>query len=78
MTALPPDPDPATSTGLEPGGGVSPGSTPPDSGSTAGQGDPGPTPTRKVTPTALIVLAVVVVFIALAGSAVVFLVADLF
>ncbi|CAN5648890.1 DUF6480 family protein [soil metagenome] len=78
MTALPPDPDPATSTGLEPGGGVSPGSTPPDSASTAGVGDPGPPPTRKVTPTAVVVIAVIVVFIALAGSAVVFLMADLF
>jgi len=34
MTALPPDPDPALTPGLEPGGGVAPGDTPPDSGST--------------------------------------------
>lgn len=34
MTALPPDPDPDRTPGLEPGGGVRPGDTPPDSGST--------------------------------------------
>ncbi|MGW5050036.1 DUF6480 family protein [Actinokineospora sp. NPDC004072] len=34
MTALPPDPDPDRTPGLEPGGGVQPGDTPPDSGST--------------------------------------------
>lgn len=34
MTLLPPDPDPADTPGLEPGGGVQPGDTPPDSGST--------------------------------------------
>ncbi|WP_018687210.1 DUF6480 family protein [Actinokineospora enzanensis] len=34
MTAMPPDPDPYRTPGLEPGGGVRPGDTPPDSGST--------------------------------------------
>ncbi|GLZ38836.1 DUF6480 family protein [Actinokineospora sp. NBRC 105648] len=36
MTAKPPDPDPLRTPGLglEPGGGVRPGDTPPDSGST--------------------------------------------
>ena len=34
MTATPPDPDPLRDPGLEPGGGVRPGDTPPDSGST--------------------------------------------
>ncbi|MBC6451216.1 DUF6480 family protein [Actinokineospora xionganensis] len=34
MTALPPDPDPDRTPGLQPGGGVRPGDTPPESGST--------------------------------------------
>lgn len=36
MTALPPDPDPKDTSGLEPGGGVRPGDTPPDSGQVSG------------------------------------------
>jgi hypothetical protein len=34
MTAMPPDPEPDRTPGLEAGGGVRPGDTPPDSGST--------------------------------------------
>lgn len=40
MTALPPDPEPANTPDLEPGGGVSPGSTPPDAGQTSGLSEP--------------------------------------
>lgn len=35
-SATPPDPDPARTPGLEPGGGVRPGDTPPESGQTSG------------------------------------------
>ena len=38
MNANNPDPDPARTTGLEPGGGVAPGETPPSEGSTSGAG----------------------------------------
>jgi hypothetical protein len=47
MTATPPDPDPARTPGLEPGGGVAPGETPPDSGQTSGLSHPQPMPSRR-------------------------------
>jgi uncharacterized protein DUF6480 len=50
MTAEPPDPDPARTPGLEPGGGVAPGATPPDSAQTSGLSEPEPRPKRRVTP----------------------------
>ena len=36
MTATPPDPQPENTPGLEPGGGVAPGDTPPGEASTSG------------------------------------------
>ncbi|CAM4012266.1 DUF6480 domain-containing protein [Kibdelosporangium persicum] len=48
MTTPPPDPDPDRTPGLEPGGGVRPGDTPPDSGSTSGLSHPQPIPSRAV------------------------------
>lgn len=53
MTALPPDPDPAETPDLEPGGGVAPGATPPDSAQTSGLGEPEPRPRHKYTPTSV-------------------------
>ncbi|WP_447006997.1 DUF6480 family protein [Saccharothrix isguenensis] len=67
MTATPPDPDPARTPGLEPGGGVAPGETPPDSGQTSGLSHPQPMPSRRgpiITLVAvLVVTALTVAFI---------------
>jgi Family of unknown function (DUF6480) len=49
MTAQPPDPDPARTPGLEPGGGVAPGATPPESAQTSGLSEPEPHPRRRFT-----------------------------
>ncbi|MCV7068947.1 hypothetical protein H7H51_30355 [Mycolicibacterium farcinogenes] len=70
MTALPPDPDPAETPDLEPGGGVAPGATPPDSGQTSGLGEPEPRPRHKYTPssvTAIIALVLLVAVFVAAG-----------
>lgn len=54
MTALPPDPDPARTPGLEPGGGVAPGVTPPDSAQTSGVAEPEPRPRRRLRPATVV------------------------
>jgi hypothetical protein len=51
MTALPPDPDPATSAAVAKGGGVEPGDTPPDSAQTSASANQDPPPRRRFTPT---------------------------
>lgn len=56
MTATPPDPDPERTPGLDAGGGVEPGDTPPESGQTSGLSHREPRPPR-VIPVATIVLA---------------------
>lgn len=61
MTALPPDPDPDRTPGLEPGGGVRPGDTPPDSGSTSGLSHPQPMPGRAGPIWTYIIVGVIVV-----------------
>ncbi|WP_205873782.1 DUF6480 family protein [Mycobacterium camsae] len=62
MTAMPPDPNPAQVPGLEPGGGVPPGSTPPDSAQTSGVSAPQPRPKRILTPLVLTAIIAVIVF----------------
>jgi Family of unknown function (DUF6480) len=65
MTDLPPDPDPAKTPGLEAGGGVAPGSTPPDSAQTSGLSEPEPRPKHKFTPTVLASLIALGIFVLL-------------
>lgn len=75
MTAIPPDPDPRRTPGLEPGGGVPPGSTPPDSAQTSGLGEPEPRPRRKLTPTAVVSLIALAVFVLIFAVSAVYLLA---
>jgi hypothetical protein len=65
MTAQPPDPDPARTPGLEPGGGVRPGELPPDSAQTSGLSTPQPRVRRRVTPTSVVTIAAIAVFLLL-------------
>ncbi|MGV9866389.1 DUF6480 family protein [Rhodococcus koreensis] len=70
MTAQPPDPDPANTPDLEPGGGVPPGSTPPDSAQTSGLSADEPRTSWSFPPTGIATMVVigvmVVVFVAIA------------
>jgi hypothetical protein len=63
MTALPPDPDPDRTPGLEPGGGVAPGDTPPEAGQTAGVSHPQPVPSRRGPVITLVVVGLLVLLV---------------
>ncbi len=52
------DPDPARVPDLEPGGGVRPGATPPETAQTAGLSSPEPRTRRRFPPTGVAALAV--------------------
>lgn len=62
MTAQPPDPDPAQTPGLEPGGGAAPGSTPPAAPQTSGVAEPQPPNTRRFTPSFVFTVIAVGIF----------------
>lgn len=62
MTAMPPQPDPEQVPGLEPGGGVAPGDTPPDAGQTSVGEEPGPVPTKRVTSGSVVSIVLVAIF----------------
>jgi hypothetical protein len=74
MTAQPPDPDPARTPGLEPGGGVAPGATPPDSAQTSGLSEPEPRPRRRLRPATVVgLVAIAALVLVYATTAVVLL-----
>ncbi|OZM71781.1 hypothetical protein CFN78_18300 [Amycolatopsis antarctica] len=61
MTITPgPGPEPEDAPGLEEGGSVTPGDTPPDAGQTSGLSHPQPMPSRKFPIAALIVIGLLV------------------
>jgi hypothetical protein len=65
MTSQPPLPDPANTPDLEAGGGVSPGATPPAAGQTPGAASPHPPGRGRFTPTGVISVLAVCVFVVL-------------
>jgi hypothetical protein len=72
MTANPPDPDPARTPGLEPGGGVPPGETPPESGQVSGVSHHEDPPPRGAPTVTIVLVLVVAVLVALLVAAQVF------
>ncbi|GEM31814.1 hypothetical protein NN3_28210 [Nocardia neocaledoniensis NBRC 108232] len=58
------DPDPTRIPDLEPGGGVPPGSTPPESGQMSGLSAPEPRTRRRFPPTGIAAVAVTAVIVA--------------
>ncbi len=70
MTGSPPDPDPAVTPGLEPGGGVAPGETPPDSGQTSGVSMNESGSSRRVAPMVIfgIIMATIVLLFVATGA----------
>jgi Family of unknown function (DUF6480) len=65
MTALPPDPDPATTSAVAGGGGVEPGDTPPDSAQTSASANQDPPPRRRFTPSMIATMIAVGVLFAI-------------
>ncbi|BBX61688.1 hypothetical protein MSAS_08620 [Mycobacterium saskatchewanense] len=63
MTSQPPNPDPANTPDLEAGGGVSPGATPPAAGQTPGVANPHPPGRGHFTPTGVVAVVGVCVFV---------------
>ncbi|MCM6772127.1 DUF6480 family protein [Nocardia sp. CDC159] len=58
------DPDPARTPDLEPGGGVRPGSTPPDTPQTSGLSAPEPRTRHHLPPSGVLVMGTVLVLVA--------------
>lgn len=58
-----PDPDPDSTAGLEPGGGVIPGDTPPIESATSGLSSPQPQPKRAIPMVFIIAIVLFVLFV---------------
>ncbi|MGW0181034.1 DUF6480 family protein [Nocardia sp. NPDC003345] len=71
------DPDPAETPDLEPGGGVSPGATPPDTPQTSGLSAPEPATRRHFPPTGILAVVAVVALVVLFAVVAVGLIATL-
>ena len=64
MTALPPDPDPRQTPGLDPGGGVEPGTTPPAAAQTSGGAEPHSPGSGRWAPSGVFTVIAVAIFVA--------------
>jgi Family of unknown function (DUF6480) len=73
VTALPPDPDPENAPGVELGGGVAPGDTPPDSAQTSATSNPDPPIHRRMTPTSIVTVVAIGLFVLLFAATAVLL-----
>ena len=58
-----PDPDPSNTPGLEPGGGVPPGETPPAESAISGVSHREDPPGRSITPAALVAIVIIVLLV---------------
>lgn len=65
MTAEPPDPDPVNTPGLEAGGGVAPGTTPPAAAQTSGVAEPEPPARGRFTTSGIVTVVSVSIFVVL-------------
>ncbi|MGO1052285.1 DUF6480 family protein [Crossiella sp. CA198] len=63
MTQRPPHPEPERTTGLEPGGGVPPGETPPAEGGVSGLSHREPTPSRVAGGVTIAVISVLTLLV---------------
>lgn len=62
MTAQPPDPDPTQTPGLEPGGGATPGTTPPAAAQTSGVSETQPPNARRFASSSVLTVLAVCIF----------------
>ncbi|MFI6043778.1 DUF6480 family protein [Nocardia sp. NPDC051321] len=75
MTSM--DPDPGKTPDLEPGGGVAPGSTPPDTAQTSGLSAPEPSTRHRFPITGIAAIAVTVVLVAIFAAVAISIIASI-